>query len=88
VEERKYPFKDTTAQSKSVEVIKEKARKNENNKRATNYIKMLRNQAVSGDVLTWQQIADQLNEGGYRTARSKFFQPMQVNRIFKRVTTG
>jgi ribosomal protein L18E len=63
VEERKYPFKDTTAQSKSVEVIKEKARKNENNKRATNYIKMLRNQAVSGDVLTWQQIADQLNEG-------------------------
>jgi DNA invertase Pin-like site-specific DNA recombinase len=80
------PFKDGSAQSKSIEVIKERAKHNENNKRATNYIKMLRNQVSEGKKLTWQQIAERLNEEGYRTAKGKNFMPMQAQRIYKRLT--
>jgi len=65
---------------KGVEAIKDKARNNENNKRATQYAKILREK---GDTL--QSIADQLNAQGFFTSRGKAFSRTQVKRLIERV---
>lgn len=56
-----------------------KARSNDNNRRAADAIKDKR---AAGK--TWQQIADELNAAGYKTARGKEFHAMQAKRLFDR----
>lgn len=60
-------------------VVKGKARKNENNRRATAMIMSLRNTGYN-----WIQIASYLNAHGFRTSEGKNFQSIQVQRLFKR----
>ena len=59
---------------------KVKALKNENNMRATALITEMRNQS-----LTYKQIADTLNNNGFKTARDKQFRKTTVMRLVKRV---
>ena len=56
------------------------ARGNENNIKATALIQSLR-----GNGLNWSEIARELNAKGFRTARGKEFQAVQVQRLFERV---
>jgi hypothetical protein len=65
-----------------MEAVKEKARTNENNRRATALISLYRQQGQ-----TWSDIAGRLNNAGLRTARGKQFQAVQVQRIFQRSIT-
>jgi DNA invertase Pin-like site-specific DNA recombinase len=67
------------ARSRAREVIREKAASNENNRRAAALISLYRQQG-----LTWSDIAGMLNRSGFRTARGKQFQAVQVQRIFKK----
>jgi DNA invertase Pin-like site-specific DNA recombinase len=67
------------ARSRAREVIREKAANNENNRRAAALISLYRQQG-----LTWSDIAAMLNKSGFRTARGKQFQAVQVQRIFKK----
>lgn len=62
-----------------VEVIKEMAADNENSRRASALIRMLKD---SGKTLT--EIAEQLNMAGFKTPRGNEFRPMQVSRLHKR----
>lgn len=64
------------ARNRALEVIREKAASNENNRRAAELITLYRQQG-----LTWSDIASTLNESGFRTARGKQFQAVQVQRI-------
>jgi DNA invertase Pin-like site-specific DNA recombinase len=61
------------------EVTRDRARENENNRRAAALITLYRQQG-----LTWSDIAAMLNKAGFRTARGKQFFPMQVQRIHQR----
>ena len=65
--------------AKATEARKAKAEANTNNKRAKGYIKSLRDQK-----LTFAQIADRLNDEGFRSSRGKEFKPMTVRRLFKK----
>lgn len=56
--------------------IQKKARDNENNKRARAYARSLRTQGLS-----FQKIADDLNENGYKTAKGFEFKATQVWRL-------
>jgi DNA invertase Pin-like site-specific DNA recombinase len=67
------------ARSRAMEAVKEKARTNENNRRAAAVISLYRQQGQ-----TWSDIAVMLNNAGFRTARGKQFQVVQVQRIFNR----
>jgi DNA invertase Pin-like site-specific DNA recombinase len=71
------PFKDKTAVVKSGEVIKSKAKGNENNKRAAALIRSYREKGMN-----WLTIAGELNNAGFKTSRGKTFQAIQVQRIF------
>jgi len=58
------------------QAVREQASENENNRRAKAMATMLR---MSGKK--YQAIADQLNQAGFKTARGKTFEPMQVRRL-------
>lgn len=64
-----------------VQVIKDMASENENSKRATALIAMLRS---SGK--TYPEIAEELNASGFKTPRGYDFHPMQVKRLHERTT--
>lgn len=68
------------AQRKGVKAIKAKAAMNENNQRALLTIK---------GYLHWgktlQEIADELNASGFRTAKGHFFQRVQVQRLIAKI---
>jgi len=60
----------------AVRAIHYKAQTNENNVRAKAMI-----QALQGQGLTLQAIADKLNEAEFKTSTGKEFKPMQVKRL-------
>lgn len=68
------------AQQKGVEAIKLKAVTNENNQRALLTIKGYIHQ-----VKTLQQIADELNGSGFRTAKGQLFQRMHIHRLLAKL---
>jgi len=74
------PFIDKTANNLSVEVNKNKARVNENNKRAAALIRLHRGQGKA-----WKEIAEELNNAGFRASKGGGFQAVQVQRIFNRI---
>ncbi|RZK99439.1 MAG: recombinase family protein [Hymenobacter sp.] len=65
--------------AKSLNIRQENARTNQQNQQAARLAGLLQAQ---GHKL--QQIAQELNEGGYRTRRGKLFFPMSVQRLLKR----
>jgi DNA invertase Pin-like site-specific DNA recombinase len=67
------------AWEKGQERIKEKARLNVNNKRATELIVLYKDKG-----LTLQQISDKLNENGFATSSGKSFHRTTVNRLLGR----
>jgi DNA invertase Pin-like site-specific DNA recombinase len=67
------------SRSRAREVIQEKARTNENNRRAAAMITLYRQQGMP-----WLTIAQTLNQAGFRTSRGKQFQAVQVQRIHQR----
>lgn len=64
---------------KSIEVRKEIANSNPNNRKAFALIKSLRSQGIS-----YNKIAQQLNESGFKTATNKDFFAMSVKQLFER----
>lgn len=67
------------AWAKGQEWLREKALGNENNRRAEALITVYRQQGKN-----WLTIAGELNKAGFRTARGKQFQAVQVQRIHQR----
>jgi DNA invertase Pin-like site-specific DNA recombinase len=63
---------------KASQVLREKARTNENNRCAAALIKSYR-----GNGMNWLTIAQELNKAGFKTSRGKAFQVVQVQRIFR-----
>lgn len=62
-----------------VEVIKEMADDNENSRRASVVVRMLRDAGKS-----YPEIADQLNQAGFKTPRGREYHPIQVQRLHLR----
>lgn len=60
----------------AIQSIKAKAKNNPNNVRARAFAKRLR-----GDGLSFQKIADELNNNGYQTSQGKKFHSIQVLRL-------
>lgn len=83
------------ASPSGVAAIKEKAQANENNKRASALIRSLRNSEIEVVVKkngidktekrtpTWRQIAEALNNDGFRTSKGGKFQATQAMRLYK-----
>ncbi len=69
------------ARAKGSIAIKEKALANANNRRASGYIKQLRDMGM-----TYREIAGKLNTEGFRTAKGKLFEAMSVKRLYDRAT--
>lgn len=67
------------ARDRSIEVRKRKADNNPNNKMAGAFTLTLR-----ADGMTYKQIAEKLNVGGFKTSRGKEFSAMQVKRLIDR----
>ena len=67
--------------AKSLTIRQENARTNQQNQQAARLGGLLHAQGH-----TLQQIAQELNEGGYRTRRGKLFFPISVQRLLKRRT--
>jgi DNA invertase Pin-like site-specific DNA recombinase len=65
---------------KGIEVIKNNALTNENNSKATAYVK----RAIQTKY-TLQGIADELNQAQFKTSKGKGFSPMQVSRLIKKI---
>ncbi len=65
--------------AKSLDIRQANARANQQNQQAARLGGLLQAQGH-----TLQQIAQELNEGGYRTRRGKLFFPMSVQRLLKR----
>lgn len=63
---------------KGIEVIKQKAKDNLNNKRATAYVRQIQQKPL-------REIARELNDAGFKTSRGKNFTPVQVSRIITRI---
>lgn len=61
---------------KASEAIKEKAKNDENNKKAIALIKSMREQKK-----TYQEISDTLNEAGYKSSRGNKFYPATVRQL-------
>lgn len=72
---------DHEAQKKGAKAMKDKAKANENNKRGKGYVVALRSQGLG-----WSEIARTLNNEGFRTAKGKAFQAVQVQRLYNRAT--
>jgi DNA invertase Pin-like site-specific DNA recombinase len=64
--------------AKSLNIRQENARTNQQNQQAARLAGLLRAQGYK-----LQQIAKELNDGGYRTRRGKLFLPMSVQRLLK-----
>ena len=64
---------------KGIETIKRNRENNPHNKRALAHLKAI---SSSG---TLQQLANSLNEEGFRTSKGKLFNPIQVSRLLKRL---
>lgn len=71
---------NTGAQAKAMMAIREKANNNENNIRATDTIKLLKDKG-----LTLRQIAEHLNERKFRTSQNKEFQKTTVKRLLEKI---
>ena len=69
----------TEAIKKGLDARKANARNNKANRQASNLIKRCRKEGMS-----FQKIADELNELGYKTRRGKKFQKITVKRLFDR----
>ena len=67
------------ARKKGIETIKRNRDNNPHNKRAIAHLKAI---SSSG---TLQQLANNLNEEGFRTSQGKLFNPIQVSRLLKRI---
>lgn len=67
------------AQQKGLEVIKQKARTNENNRKASILISNLRDKGLS-----FYKIAKKLNEYGYKTRKGFNFSDVQAKRLYIR----
>ena len=65
------------ARKKAWQANHQKAQNNENNRRASGYIKKIKD-----SDMTYQAIADRLNFEGFRTARGKYFTPTAVRRLY------
>ncbi|KAA5539120.1 recombinase family protein [Adhaeribacter rhizoryzae] len=76
------PFTDKTANHLAVAVNKNKARANENNKRAAALIQLHRQQNKA-----WKEIALELNNAGFKASRGGAFQAVQVQRIYERLAS-
>ncbi len=61
------------------QLVSEMANDNENSRRATAFINMLRSVGK-----TYDEIAEQLNEAGFKTPRGRSFHGIQVHRLHKR----
>ena len=70
-------FRSGEATRKGIKTNQAKARRNEHNRRATAMIASLRSAGNN-----WSEIATLLNEAGFRTARGKSFQAVQVQRLY------
>lgn len=68
------------ARSRGVEAIKAKARKNRNNRLATALIEKCKR-----EQMTLKQIADELNQNGFKTSQGKQFNPVSVSRLVKHI---
>jgi len=68
------------ARDKAYAAITTKAQLNENNKRAAAFIRA----ATRGGKVSLRKIADQLNEGGFKTAMGHKFTAVQVSRLMQR----
>jgi DNA invertase Pin-like site-specific DNA recombinase len=75
--EKNLTYKDRL---KGVEVVKEKAKSNLNNRRALTYL-----DSVKDKKMTLVHLAKVLNEGGYKTPKNKDFNPMQVKRLLNKL---
>ena len=73
------PFEKELNTIKGVEKIKQNALENKANIQAMDVICSARKEGM-----TFQQIADKLNQLQYTTRRGKQFNPIQVQRLFKR----
>ena len=69
------------AQQRGVEAIKVKAATNENNQRALLTVK-----GYISQQKTLQQVADELNGAGFRTAKGCFFQRVHIHRLLAKLT--
>ena len=67
------------SRERSIESRKEKAKNNENNKQAFALIKVLKEETKK----TLIEIAQALNEAGFKTSRDCKFSPMQVKRVYE-----
>ncbi|QCR24507.1 recombinase family protein [Pontibacter sp. SGAir0037] len=74
-------FMNGEASSIGVVAIQEKAQANINNRKAAALVKSLR----IYQKLTWRQIAQELNMGGFRTSRGGEFQATQAMRLYSEV---
>jgi DNA invertase Pin-like site-specific DNA recombinase len=70
------------AQQKGVAAIKNKAATNPNNQRA-----LLTIRGYVGQEKTLQQIADELNASGFRTARGHLFQRVHIHRLLAKLSS-
>lgn len=71
------------ARKKGTDAIIKKALKNPNNKKATSLIVLLRKEKLS-----YQKIADKLNEDGFKTSTGKEFASSQVYVLYNRYITN
>jgi DNA invertase Pin-like site-specific DNA recombinase len=72
----------TEARAKGVEAIKEKAKQNTHNRVATALVEKCKKEKK-----TLQQIADELNQHGFKTSQGKMFNPISVSRLARRVVS-
>ncbi|WP_337045213.1 recombinase family protein [Emticicia sp. 17c] len=68
------------ARRKGVEAIKAKAKRNSYNRVATALIEKCKRENK-----TLQEIADELNQNGFKTSQGKLFNPISVSRLYKRI---
>lgn len=71
-----------SARQKGQKRIRQKARLNSNNRRATELIVLYKDKD-----LTLEEIAQKLNKNGFRTSKGKLFQKTSVSRLWKRYQT-
>jgi len=68
------------ARRRSIEARKKKANSNEHNTKATSLIKALRSNGAS-----FRDIAQELNDSGFKTSRDSYFSAMTVKRLYDRI---
>lgn len=71
----------SSARAKGVQNNIENSKANENNKKAFELIKLLKDANMN-----YNKIAKKLNESGFKTAKGKEFQAVQVQRIYNKYT--